>query len=426
MDPTINLVTVKNSFIQTKDDRDKDIIYPPKYIADNREIPIYKYIDATNYPAQIILPDNNEYGPYMPSKIGNSIFMDNDAIKLANIDSVFKFSKHQGGMFGPQELKPFRYIGINVGMGGYHQYLQYRLPLCFGYSISSINTNNINESLLDIRHERFKKIIGNDHTGNIITNVNSMLDEISNIDSNNIDLVVSNMTNNRRNDVVFIAAEFIISLTLLKRNGYWIINLKNIDDPIKDLIYMISLVFDNITIFKPMASHFKQDIYLIAEGPRMNTNIIEILTDIIDAKKHKMYPEKLLSNRSTGFDIYIDNILLYIMNIQNYENILYRHDKALVMWDLPGNLENKNLNPLLYTYGKKRDNASGPIILTLDQLEKDKIYVLKKQDDDKQKQFIEYKQRTQISNIPDIAHPRMLSPRTISPRMQIQQSTITY
>lgn len=365
MDPTIELVIAKNSFTEER----KEIDYPPSYQATERDQLNYQYVDGGTPEKYKELKDEN--GPYAPSKIGLSIFSDFEAIKLANIDAVFNFTQRQGGMFGPQELKTYQYIAINPGFGGYHQYLQYRILRSFGYSISPFDANKkLNEKYVDTRSERFKSIIGKNKTGHLIPNLQSIIDEISLTDPNNIDLIVSNMTDRRMQYIAYLASQAILALSCLKRNGFWIAHLTIIDQPIADLLYIISLIFDKIAIFKPMASYYTNDLYLIAEGPWNNSSYIDVLRDLADLRKHPRYPKSLLTNRSLGFDQYLNQVL----SLKFDETKIYRYEKSLIVWDLPGNT---NKRPLIYSYGEKRKEAEAPKHITLNSLYENNVELLK-------------------------------------------------
>ena len=419
MDPTIRLIEIKNSFSRTREDRDKKISYPPAYSADNRDLPILNIILSDKYPKYARIK-NNEKGPFSPSKIGNSIFIDFDAVKLSNLDSVFKFSGRQGGMYAPQELKKFVYIGIETGEGGYHQYLQYRLPLCYGYSIDKIGFKKTNEEYIDMRKSRFKKIVGNGKRGDITTDYDSMINEIG----EHVDLIISNMISDRKKVIKFICAETILALTRLNRNGYWIFQIKDVDDAIKDLLYLISLVFDRITIFKPLASYYLDDYSVIVEGPRQNMNeMILLMNNII---KIEGYTQRLVNERSNAFEVYLDNSL-NIINQVNYETI-YRYEKALILWNVPGKLENPEKNPLIYTYGKKRDEADPEKKITYDVMKQDDINVIinKQEATIKERQLYEQSQQIESTRIesPRISSPDMLSPYTMSPERQSIETVI--
>lgn len=366
MDPTIEVVTVKNSFTQ---DEVKEIDYPPSYQASDREIINYQYLDGLTPSRYEKVED--EKGPYAPSRIGLSIFSDFEAIKLANLDAVFNFTQRQGGMFGPQELKKYQYIAINPGFGGYHQYLQYRLLSCFGYSIAPFDAKKkLNEKYVDTRSERFKSIVGKNKSGHLIPNIDSIIDEISLTDPNNIDLIISNMTDRRPQYIAYLASQAYLALSCLKRNGVWIAQLTEIDQPMVDMLYIISLIFDKVAIFKPMASHYTNDLYLVAEGPWNNSPHINLLKDLTDLRKHAKYPQSLVPNRSPGFDQYLN----YVLSLSADESKIYRYEKALIVWDLPGNTKKQ---PLIYSYGERRKQAEAPKQITLKSLYENNVRVLK-------------------------------------------------
>ncbi len=178
------------------------------------------------------------------------------------------------------------------------------------------------------------------------------------------------MTDRRPQYIAYLASQAYLALSCLKRNGVWIAQLTEIDRPVADLLYIISLVFDKIAIFKPMASHYTNDLYLVAEGPWNNSSHITLLKELTDLKLHPKYPQSLVLNRSPGFDQYLN----YVLSLQIDESKIYRYEKALIVWDLPGNTKKQ---PLIYSYGEKRKQAEGPKQITLSSLYENNVEVLK-------------------------------------------------
>jgi len=75
-------------------------------------------------------------------KVGRSVFMNRAAIKLANVDVVFQVSG-QAFTFSRQQAEtqtPFVFVDLCSAPGGFSQYLQFRYPYSFGYGMSLVPT----------------------------------------------------------------------------------------------------------------------------------------------------------------------------------------------------------------------------------------------------------------------------------------------
>ena len=354
MDPTIEFAEVRDSELIPID---VEVVYPPgiSLREDERIFPSYEYIHNPNTPKREKYI-KIEKGPYSPSKIGNSIFSDFDAVKLSNLDSIFKFTKRQSR----QELKRYDYLVINPNKGGYHQYLQYRIAQSFGYSFGAVVSKKLlDRDVIDVRSERFNEIIGN-----IIGDARKVQSTITN-SLDGLDLIVSNKNMSMRSkNIDFIMTVLSMSLHTLKRNGTLIIQLSEIDVPTKDCIYLSSIVFDKITLFKPMASDYNKDVYLICLGPidAYIGQVDHIMEDIkMQIKNKKYYPETLFG--SNHIENYIDSVLSMSSAVDPLKQ--YRHNKALALWDLPGTPEH-GVNVLKYPkYGKFREGDGHPKEISL-------------------------------------------------------------
>jgi len=379
MDPTIELTEIKDSRIVPVD---IDIVYPEPLKISNDVIE-YEYVDGDD--PEYRRKKDIELGPYSPSKIGNSIFGDFDAVKLANLDSIFKFTR----MMTKVELKDYNYLAINPELGGYHQYIQYRILQCYGYSVSTEKKYKKMEerNVVDTSIQRFKQL-----NGYLINNKNSIQIEIHNQFPDGLDLIVSNSNEDQNDNILFFIAQLSLSLHLLKGNGNWIIQLRKIDQPLKDCIYLAALVYEKVTLFKPMATYYNDDIYLVCQGPRTKyiPNIDEIYNDI---DKKEKYPEKIIKNNPLNIDP-----LLSLFSIVDTSK-QYRHLKSLIYWNLPGTPE-PGKNVLKYRYGRDHNDGKAPGKTTLSEIKTQEPSV------------VERRLRT---DPPLLGSPKFLPPETTSP-----------
>lgn len=386
MDPTIDLTTVKPS---SQIPVDRNIIYPvPLSVSEKIEID-YNYNDSGQKKRKKKI-DNQEVGPYSPSKIGNSIFTHFDAVKLANIDSVFKLTRYNQ----THEVKDFTYLAINPSNGGYHQYLQFRQLYCYGYSVTTQSKEReLDKKYLDMSPQRLEQ-----HIGHFIDLKQTVQEKISSTYTDGIDLIVSNKSDYSNEDVLFFISQLSLSLHLLKGNGYWIMQLSDIDDSLKDCIYLAYLSFENVYIFKPMAGFYDDDLYLICKNPKTNMSM-EIDNIYKDIKGRKTYPVNLLKVNPINLDFLSS---LFMIDI----NTIFRHEKALIYWELPGTPE-PGVNPLDYKDQTSKSDRDYKYV---------KFDVINKENNTKN-----ISSTNKDNKIPALASPKYLPPETSSPRRFIEQ-----
>src|SRR3972149_10387343 len=169
MDPIIDLSTIRNSFQTVESEfnpnnysstkgfsfQEKQILYydlqtsnsfpadtgivEKKYINPNKnlvDVDLYHYL--TDLKKNINNDIKNKYqlliDPF--EKIGSSIFMTRDGVKLANIDMVMNITGHTGGYLSQQTNKDYIFCDLGGAPGAFTQYLQFRLPRAYGYGIS--------------------------------------------------------------------------------------------------------------------------------------------------------------------------------------------------------------------------------------------------------------------------------------------------
>nr|QBK89760.1 MAG: FtsJ-like methyltransferase [Pithovirus LCPAC101] len=389
MDPTLNLISI----IPSRTKKASSVKIPKSYEAPNHGIPVLDiHNGSVNIPKS--MPLNH---PYEYRKVGKSIFFDQSAVQLANIDRILSVTPLIGGYFTKQSDKEFRYCIINPGSGGYDSYLQYRFPVCYGFGYTygpNMKQFKENEKYIDTRSERYMNI--EISRRNYIT-----LDykKISNKLSQNksLDLVISSPLGEkvRKNEQIQrLAAQLYIAHNNLNSDGKWIVEIDNLDVadsintnnrtlhiPTIQMIYIISLCFKKIILFKPLINP-NNTYFLVAEVP-IPITINPLLDEII---KFKSYPSTLIDNRTIDPNLikYIQDIRMDIEQIiQVYNNIEFNYPDSLIYWDLPGNIDreskisnityvNRELiisetpitQPYDFTYfryGKDREGASYPV-----------------------------------------------------------------
>ena len=150
-------------------------------------IPLYREIHRkkdlfANLESNVFLQARNETNPF--EEIGNSVFLNRAAVKLANIDAVFKLTGYVQNplSFQVDDVEErFVFCDVAGGPGGFTEYLQWRRPNSkgFGITLNSPSRNSStdwNTGRIDM--ERFNIVNGSDGTGNHYTNRMDFVDTI--------------------------------------------------------------------------------------------------------------------------------------------------------------------------------------------------------------------------------------------------------
>ena len=174
--------------------------------------------------------------------------------------------------------------------------------------------------------------------------------------------------------------------------------LSDIDDSLKDCIYLAYLSFENVYIFKPMAGFYDDDLYLICKNPKTNMSM-EIDNIYKDIKGRKTYPVNLLKVNPINLDFLSS---LFMIDI----NTIFRHEKALIYWELPGTPE-PGVNPLDYKDQTSKSDRDYKYV---------KFDVINKENNTKN-----ISSTNKDNKIPALASPKYLPPETSSPRRFIEQ-----
>ena len=282
-------------------------------------------------PSRDHLKNNNKnYDPF--KNVSYKPFVNRDAVTLANLDMVFYLSKHENGYMVKQTDNELSFVSLdNIG---FSQYLLYKNVRAVGYGTINNNNNNNNKTctqisnildpfrfnVLDIKelHPKYK---------NVVRSMKLARPE-------GVDLVLS----------VFNIETLITALSIVKPGGKFVSIIGEIDGPINnlvnDLLYITSLCFDKITLFKPLSTDINDGTYfVVAEGAKLNnTEWITYLTGLTNTNTNNIY--SLLSGRPKTFDDWVTEynnlILMYKEHINEYPNVeLYDTYKCKAIWNLP-------------------------------------------------------------------------------------------
>lgn len=280
-DVSVNIITGKESIVKYTDIKKYTIINQAK--------------EAFNDENYIISRDS--CNPF--EKIGNSIFINRAAIKLANIDAVFdlgkqsKKSKEESSRFTllyPQSDEKFSFCDVAAGPGGFTQYLLYRYPSGQGCGMTLNGIPNLKWNTNKLDMERFEITYGKDNTGDLYKNWQEIVDLCNNkFKKVNLILGDGGIETEGSDDIkeflstrLFIVQCLVASLVLKKGGDACIKVFAAVNVATAQAIYLMSYLFEEIYLFKPVTSRpANTERYLICKGfSRENQELIsEILME---------------------------------------------------------------------------------------------------------------------------------------------------
>lgn len=324
MDPSIIFCNYQNSF-----SRGNNQVVLHTYTNQETNDPIKKpVIMATN--SKVVNtnnnnPNNKNYDPL--ENVSFKPFVNRDALTLANLDMVFYLSKHENGYMVKQTDNALSFVTLDDSMG-FAQYLLYKNTRVVGYGTVKSkllkSCTNINKYLDPYRFNLLDITELNPKYKNVVRAMKLARPE-------GVDLVISN-------DNYF--EGLITALSIVKPGGKAIFKTQLNNEPNElgfDLLYITSLCFDKITLFKPLSTDINNDEYfIVAERAKLNnTEWITYLSSLDDKKN--LY--KLLDERPKQFNDWVaeyNNLILmyknYINKYPNYE--LYDTYKCKAIWNL--------------------------------------------------------------------------------------------
>ena len=326
MDPSIILCRYKNSFQQNGEIPSVLHTYVSSGKTDNnKQSNEYKKSERVLHDIELFDQVNNYrfdrryidlYDPFHNTPI--KPFMSRDTITLANIDSVFNFSKHTQGYIIKQDTKDFSFAVIDDGPGKFVEYILYRNPNSYGYGISKVPYNDL---ILDVTH--FNIIRGKSGTSNIEKDYKSFIKTIRTVEATGVDIVIADYPNNKITSMNFMV-KLITCLSIINIGGTFVSKI-SLNDELIDLLYIVSQCFDKITLFKPISTSFSDKdntYYLVAQDAK--TNNIEWIS-------YLKYSLSKSINQGKTVARLIDNIPKdFIDWITEYNNLMLLYKKYLI------------------------------------------------------------------------------------------------
>ena len=189
-------------------------------------------------------------------KVGKSGFVNRSAVKLAEINTIF----------GIVPSGEFKFLDLCGGPGGFSEYLL-GAGSCSGFGFTL--KGELDYTVID---DRFKRLYG-DGTGNIynIENINSIEIEVGKVELCVADggfNVHGDETYQEQHTTRLILCQILAMLKCLQKQGSFVVKLFEFHTPIMtELIYLLYLQFDKITVFKGCASRpGNSERYLVCKG----------------------------------------------------------------------------------------------------------------------------------------------------------------
>lgn len=437
MDPTLSKIIVKDSFLDSD-----SLIKSVKLTGFSEQSPTSSPISANiiidNVDKFIIKPETTsleliqllntskdqfahprfeisrrEANPF--ENLGNSVFINRAAVKLANVDAIFNFTGLTGGFptglvkVGldntngfTYENSDFTYADLAGAPGGFIEYIQYRRPNSKGYAISLSSENGglkYKSSKLNLSPQRLEIFMGDNGTGDLYTeSVNFANYVIKKHDPRGLDLVtadggfdIGDTDYDKEEQLLarLVLSEILAAFKLLKTGGHMMIKLLGSNSEFMyQLIMLVALSFDDIYIFKPISSRpANSETYLVAlsKKPRDVTLVYEqimeeawrkypnnnnsIITNLIDYDRNDPWVVKFTNwLRYNNFLLtrqelyYVNNTNKYIRNEEITYPLLSLYN-AFIFWNIPDNVYHPASNSMSYMERKIINNLPNDISL---------------------------------------------------------------
>jgi hypothetical protein len=264
-----------------------------------------------------------------PVKIEKSIFVEYNAIKMANIDAVFMVTGHGEGIRNLTTSRPYTFCDLINRGGGYTEYLQWRLPLSKGYGVdygNNLATSDVgtkcNLNIADMGRMELKRIDPESYPENFATFIKSR--------ETGLDLVLGSV-----DYPIDLSKLYYLVNQCLKEGGNFICLISHLDHvPTLYLIHKLTTIFEKVAFFRPMACYgISTDRYIVCKKllVRDTSSLRDIVTSGIDIEKSRKIDKHFYEWIVEKNEVLSKGISVNSIN----------YDKALLIWNLPGNVDSK-------------------------------------------------------------------------------------
>ena len=225
--------------------------------------------------------------------IGRSIFMNRAGVKLANIDALYKLTQHLGALMHLSTPGPFKFCDLAGAPGAFSQLIQWRRPEAMGYGITLKSTDPgvPDWDLKQLDNHRFFPYYGDSGSGNLYYEWKNFVARVRQDQVLGVDLVTADGGFDIETEKAFARQEFLsfrlimvellTALKLLTQGGSFVVKVfDTVTELTAQLLYIASLCFDKISLFKPVSSRpANAEKYFICQGKKKGTERYELLLE---------------------------------------------------------------------------------------------------------------------------------------------------
>ena len=276
-------------------------------------------------------------------------FINQQVTILANIDAVYNLlNVNYANFLKRNNQYNFVYLVAQDNEGNFVRYIQYRKTNAYGAGI----TNNNNWNYEYINTVLFEPYDGYDLSGNLIVNYDSFIQDTVETIEEKYDLVICNDFidgNDERKMEMFYVNKLIIQCLVglsccsggNNNGGHFVVHCYDLYSKINaQIVYLLSLCFDTISIIKPFTSDVTtSDKFIVCQYRKDDIEpYIKLLQNAIDNIEQDEYVSNLFSNSlPNDFIAYLteqnNDILIY--QSQSYDDYIF--DNAMMYLNLPDN-----------------------------------------------------------------------------------------
>ena len=255
-------------------------------------------------------------------KIGNSVFTSRNAIKLANMDAIYKFTGHYSsllkqrldqtyekvgvtpspildkpvGLF-KQDVK-FTYCDVNDPYGAFAHYIQYRVNNGQGYAMNPVYPTSQSWNLKKLNTRHFTITNGEEGSGYLFYNWEYFIRMVRQNVQDGVHFTVANgemiedyddETDKEYVNSRLILEEALVGVGCCAKGGSFVMKIfDTVTQHSAELIYVLAQCFEAIVPFKPISSiPSDSERYLICLQRRTD-DVVDIYKNLL-AKVHSHY-----------------------------------------------------------------------------------------------------------------------------------------
>lgn len=289
-------------------------------------------------------------------QIGNSVYGNRAAVKLANIDAVVNLTAEKFDSFSLFSDYPLVFADVASGPGGFTQYLQMRYPNSTGYGITLRGPLDFNENIVDM--SRFTPFYGVQDTGDLYECTFEFEDFIQEqTEKRGLDLMLADGGIEADVDQEFLTSPLLtcqvyLGLTCLKAGGTFVLKVfDTVNEYSAQLVFLLAMAFEEILFFKPISSRpANSERYLICRNflsladssRRLITKAVKIVTasrylETLGIDLPKEFTEWLteINNQAIDSQLRYNDLLINVLEKKKTTIPRYNLHVLSSIWNIP-------------------------------------------------------------------------------------------